>query len=30
MQTTEHIDSTVVDTIHLEELLTVLHAELKE
>ena len=30
MQTTEHIDSAVVDTIHLEELLTVLHAELKE
>ena len=30
MQTTEHIDSTVVDTIHLEELLTILHTELKE
>ena len=30
MQTAEYIDSTVVDTIHLEELLTILHAELKE
>ena len=30
MQTTEHIDRAVVDTIHLEELLTILHAELKE
>ena len=30
MQTTEHIDSAVVDTIHLEELLTILHTELQE
>ena len=30
MQTTKHIDSAVVDTIHLEELLTILHTELKE
>ena len=30
MQTTEHIDRAVVDTIHLEELLTILHTELQE
>ena len=30
MQTTEHIDRAVIDTIHLEELLTILHAQLEE